>query len=234
MGLQLNYIFVTHKKIHFMKLNTFILILFTVINIFAQSKYYSLSLVENKANYNIAYQKSFNNFNLSDKTESHKYSIINLSGQTIVGSALAAGFSIPPLIMAWADSWNHSTDASQTALGIISISAYLLGAATGVYWVAKSENSKLSYWGTVGYSVIGGGISTVIASILASQYLTVPTAGVLIIGLCPVASSMIYASFISEWPGENKNLSFSNEVLTYKDLINYTNIFKIELIHINL
>ena len=200
------------------------------INIFAQNKFNQIIPIENRTNFSININ---GNYPLGDSVVSHKYSVINLSGQLLVGSALAFIFTIPAITAAGYNAWSgHDSKESHTIIGVIGISSYLIGAATGVYWVAKSSNSELSYWGTVGYSAIGGSASAIIAAILASKYTTIPNIGALIIALCPVASSMIYASFISDWP--QKNQSFSNKILTHKDLINCTNLFNIDLIHINL
>ena len=218
-----------------MSYKTFLFIFFIGMNIFAQNKYYSLRLTEDKMNFNFTYDKSFNNFMLSDNIESHKYSILNLSGQAIVGSALAFSFFVIPLGIGGVHAMSgHSSKISEIAFATLAISSYIFGAATGVHWVGKSENSALSYWSTVGYSAIGGGVSGVVASIIASQYHTFPNYGILIVTLCPIVSSMIYASFISDWPHKNQNLSFSNKILTYENFINYSNLINIELIHINL
>jgi hypothetical protein len=169
----------------------------------------------------------------SDKTVSQKHSFLNLSGQAFVGSAFAVGFSILPLAAAWANAWgSDGTTASQTALGILTISSYLFGSAVGVHLVAKSENSELSLWKTFGYSAIGGGVGAILVAILASQYETIPGAGGVIVALCPIIGSMVYTSFISDWPQDNQKVSFAKTSLSHKDFIDQTKLFNIELLRI--
>ena len=51
-----------------------------------------------------------------------------------------------------------SKDQVNAASAILTIAWYTFGAAVGVHWIAKSENPELSFWGTVGSSVIGAGV----------------------------------------------------------------------------
>jgi hypothetical protein len=170
-----------------------------------------------------------------DNILSHHHSFFNLSGQALVGSALAFGFAILPLSAGALNAWSgKSTDASQTAFGILALSSYLFGATVGVHWIAKSENPNLSFWATAGYSAIGGGVGIIVASVLAANYTTVPTVGVIIIALTPIIGSMIYASFISDWPNENQESTFSKINFSHKDLIEQTNIINLELLRIKL
>jgi hypothetical protein len=171
----------------------------------------------------------------TDKTVTHKHSFLNLSGQAIVGSTFAVGFSILPLTAAWANAWgSDGTPASQTALGILTVSSYLFGSAVGVHLVAKSENPELSLWKTFGYSAIGGGVGVVLVAIFASQYETIPGAGDVIVALCPIIGSMVYASFISDWPQEYQEVSFAKTSILHKDIIDQTKLFNIELLRIKL
>ena len=171
---------------------------------------------------------------LLNNIESHKHSLVNLSLQPIVGTGLAFIFSIPPLAGAWNSAWNHGTDVSQTTWAILTFSAYILGAGTGVYLIAHVENSKISYWKTVEHSVIGGAAGALAAALLASQYSTIPNAGAIFIAFSPVIGAMFYTSFVADWPHQNQDLSFNNKMLSHKDLINRTNIFNIEVIRIKL
>jgi hypothetical protein len=205
---------------------------FIYINTFAQYKFNRISPIGNRTYLAIDLDS---NCISGDIVIPHKYSAINLTGQLLAGSALAFIFTLPSMTAAFYNAWSgHGSKESQILLSAIGITSYLIGSATGVYWVAKSGNSELSYWGTVGYSAIGGSVSAILASILASKYTTIPGTGAVIIALCPLISSMVYASFISDWPGENENLSFSDNILSCKDIINYSNLFNLELIHIDL
>lgn len=215
------------------------LVLISVIlcsNVLAQNSYRPIGHLISEIKY---FDKSSNSNIIlfeSDKTVSKKHSFLNISGQAIVGSAFAVGFSILPLAATWANAWgSDGTPASQTALGILTVSSYLFGSAVGVHLVAKSENSELSLWKTFGYSAIGGGVGVLLVSILASQYETIPGAGGVIVALCPIIGSMVYASFISDWPQDNqKVLSIDKNSYSHKDLVEQTKLFNIELLRIKL
>lgn len=104
---------------------------------------------------------AFNNFIdiQTDNIPSQHHSILNLTGQSLVGFSLTVGFSILPLSSAFGNAFSgNSTVASQTALGVLAISTYLFGAAVGVNWIASYENPNLSFWGTLTYSAIGCGV----------------------------------------------------------------------------
>jgi len=181
----------------------------------------------NSFNYFLNYQK--------DKVSANSYSFINLSGQAVVGSASEVVFSILPLAIAWNNALSgKSTPASQTALLILTLASYTFGAAVGVHLIAKIENPNLSLLSTFGYSAIGTGAGIVLASILASQYTTIPVAGGVIIALCPVIGSMLYASFISDWPDDNPAMSFYKNNIAHKNLVDRTKLFNMEILRIRL
>jgi len=204
-------------------------------SIFAQTNFITLRQIETEMN-------SLNNntnstiFFVPDNVVAHKYSFLNLSGQALTGSALAIAFAIPPFTVAWARALGmaQSSKSLDTALGILTLASYTFGSAVGVHWVAKSQNSKLSFWGTVGYSVIGSGVGAVLLAVLASRYETIPEFGGSIAALCPIIASMIYASFISDWPQEPQKISFAENSLTQKDLFEYSKLFNIELFRVKL
>ena len=212
-----------------------VIIIFSFSGIFAQDErneiiQFKMGMKTNNTNSYIKFETA-----QQDNSSLQHHSFINLSGQTLVGSALAIGFSILPLSAGVANAWSgESTEASQTALGILAISSYLCGAAVGVHWIASIENHNLSFWGTAGYSAIGGGVGTIIVSILAANYTTVPTIGVIIVALTPIIGSMIYASLISDWPNESQEMSFHKINFSHKDLVEQTTIVKLELLRIKL
>lgn len=211
------------------------ILIFSSASILPQSE--SNQLAEVKAKMKSDSFSALNNFTVVqiDNISSQHHSILNLAGQALVGSSLAVGFSILPLSSAFGDALSgNATVASQTALGVLAISTYLFGAAVGVHWIASYENPNLSFWGTFGYSAIGGGVGTIIASVLAANYTTVPTAGVIFVALTPIMGAMTYASFISEWPGENQETSFNKAYDSHKDLIEHSNIVNLELLRIEL
>ena len=182
-------------------------IIVTAILIFSFSNNFSQTRLRQvfKLKHDISYCSSFktNYFKVvqTDKISSHNYSFLNLTGQAVAGSGFAVVFSIIPLALTWQAAWKSDgiNTREQMALGILTLASYTFGAAVGVHWVAKAENPNISFWGTVGYSAIGDGAAILLASILASQYKTIPGAGGVVIALCPVIGSMVYASFISDW-----------------------------------
>lgn len=185
--------------------------------------------------YEIENYKSSFNFGLPDNIAAKKHSFLNLSGQALVGSAFAVGFSVLPLAATWANIWgSDGTPVTQTTLEIQTLSSYLFGSAVGVHLVAKSENSVLSFWKTFGYSAIGGGVGIILIAILASQYETIPGTGGLIVALCPIIGSMVYASFISDWYQESQDVTFAKTLKSHKDLFEQTKLFDIELLRIKL
>jgi len=219
-----------------MRSKLFLILVFICSSIIAQNNFKSLRQIETDTN-TLHYYESTSTVTcfVPDNVVSHKYSFINLSGQALVGSALAVGLSILPFSAAIGSALSgESTETSTTALGILTISSYLFGAAVGVHWVAKSQNSKLSFWGTVGYSVIGGGVGAILATVLASQYRRIPAFGGIIVALSPIIGSMIYASFISDWPQEPQKVSFVKNSLNQKDLFEHSKLFNIELFRIKL
>ncbi len=222
--------------IYILKSKLFLLLVFMCSSIIAQNNFKSLRQFETDTT-TLHYNNSTSTIIcfVPDNIVSHKYSFINLTGQALVGSALAVGFSILPSSVAFISALSgKSTEISQATLGILTISSYLFGSAVGVHWVAKSQNSKLSFWGTVGYSAIGGGFGAILTTILASHYTTIPAFGGIIVALCPIIGSMIYASFISDWPQEPQKISFVKNNLTQNDIFEQSKLFNIELFRIKL
>lgn len=207
--------------------------IFSSASILSQSE--SNQIAEVKAKIKSDSFSAFNNFTVvqTDIISSQHYSILNLAGQALFGSSLAVGFSVLPLSSAIGDALSgNATVASQTALGVLAISTYLFGAAVGVHWIASYENPNLSFWRTFGYSAIGGVVGTIIASVLAANYTTVPTAGVIIVALTPIMGVMTYASFVSEWPGVNQATTLNQVYDSHIDLIEHSNIVNLELLRI--
>lgn len=216
-----------------MKPNIVLFVFFVCSNIVAQNNYKSISQLT-------AEIKFFDNINDThitlfqhNKIDSQKHSIINLSGQLVVGSALAVGFSILPFSLGFAAAWSGNETGAGIS-SILAISSYLFGAGVGVHWIAKLENPELSFWNTVGYSAIGGGVNALLFTILSTQYTTIPEVGGTIAALCPVIGSMFYASVISDWPKETRETSFYKNILSHKDLIEQTKLFNVELLRIKM
>jgi uncharacterized membrane protein YgdD (TMEM256/DUF423 family) len=200
------------------------------------------------AQFNYHTQYSFTNTNqLLDNSGSIKYSIIhpvkftpqnhsalNIGGQFLVGSTLSFVFIIPSAIIGYASAWNRSTDLEETAIGIFAISSYLFGATVGVHWIAKAENTNLSFWKTAVYSAMGGGVSALLIAIASTQKKRIPSVVSIIAASFPVLGAMFYSSFISDWSDQRKEISSIDNNLTLFSLIEQSQIFKIELLHIRL
>ena len=217
-----------------MRLILIIILLFNFSNLFAQKDYMSVHQAGAKTTYSDNMNSSDSSLFQMNKSPKNKHSILNLCLQPVVGSGFAVIFSFLPLGATFANAWgNDRTTVSQTAWGILTISAYLFGSATGVYLVAKYENPELSLWETFGYSAIGGGVSALTFAILASQYKTLPGIAA-VAAFFPVISSMIYASFISDWPQENQKISFDKKYIFHKDLIEQSEIIHIEILRIRI
>ena len=168
----------------------------------------------------------------TDSLITNKHSAGNVSGQALVGAFCAVGFSAIPFSAT--SSKLGSKDQVNAASAILTIAWYTFGAAVGVHWIAKSENPELSFWGTVGSSVIGAGVGFGFVSAVSSAFTDPPYFSVVIAALCPIISSMIYASFISDWPSESQNIALQKNILAHKDLINQSKIIGIELLRIKL
>ncbi len=163
----------------------------------------------------------------------HYYSPINYFGQVAVGSGLSLMFAFFPFAAAFGYAWeNDGSDFIGTSLSILTISSYLFGAATGVHWVARSENEALSYWKTFGYSIIGGGAGAILAVIIAKNYHYTPWFGGTLVALSPVIGSMFYASFISDWRRPERNDSISMTSFSHQDLIEQSEIVRIEFLRV--
>jgi len=149
-------------------LRTIILIgfFFSFSSFYAQNK--TSVLVSPTSEMNYSYEINSNKLELIQSSP-RKHSFINLAGQVFTGSAVAVVFSILPTGLLVASVWGTERDISGPALGILAVSSYFFGAAVGVHWVAKAENKELSFWNTVGYSFIGGGVGVGLLAILSTQ-----------------------------------------------------------------
>lgn len=193
-------------------------------------------IIDDNSNLKILSHENFNSlqkiFLCSDSISAHNHSFGNVFGQALVGSLCAAGFAFLPFNAM--SSTLGGKDQVNAASAILTLAWYTFGAAVGVYWIAKSENPELSFWGTVGSSVIGAGVGSGLVAILSSGNDTPPTPGVVLAALCPIISSMIYASVISEWPSDSQNIALQKNILAHKDLFQYSKIFDLELLRIKL
>jgi hypothetical protein len=177
---------------------------------------------------------------LSDNYRVH-HSGINITAQVVVGEGMAIGLSIIPFSLGFVSAFNGSDSKTVSdILSIVGISAYIVGTATGVHWIAHIENKGHSYWKTVMFSTIGAGVGAALSGILALKYTTIPDAGVTIIMLCPLAGSLVYSLAYADWPQQNpptieyKKLEMNNKALSFKDLVDQSQIIKINILRIDL
>lgn len=205
-----------------------------VIVILILSQIYAQEISHNYLNYESKsktidenYSDKFN-FAKADNVINSKYPPLNQLGQVAAGLATGIGFSALPIII---------IGSSRMGLGglflgiLIGGPLYLLGSSTGVYWVAKPKNPDISYWSTFGFSCFGG-LATIIA---INTFNNETTALEYVIALLlPSISSMLYASYVAEWPNENQQVEFINKNITHKDFIKQTELFNLELIRIRL
>ncbi len=103
--------------------NLMILFLFFYSSIFFQTSFseYVQPVSEMKS-----YQSSFyNRYNLiqPDKISAQHHSFFNLSGQALVGSTLAIGFSILPLSATFGSAFGSGSSASTQLLSVLALSS---------------------------------------------------------------------------------------------------------------
>jgi len=170
-----------------------------------------------------------------------KHNTGNLIGQALVGPALSFGFSIFPSVGCLGTLFSdNSNNDGFTILAGTAVAAYILGAATGVHWVARAQNPKISYWKTAGYSLMGGVAGAGVLWAFSAKYKTIPWTGVTLALASPTIASMIYASYVADWPektgigaGQSSGLSSRNySSLSHKDLIESSMLFNIRIMHI--
>jgi hypothetical protein len=134
------------------------------------------------------------------KDDIRHHSYLNIAGQAVVGEAIACGFSFLPLCGLVGSSFGTSNPTAPDIFGGLSIGAYVIGTATGLYWVAKAQNNSLSYWKVTEYSLIGAGVGATILGLSSIQHPTIPEGHVAVALLCPLISAMIYTNCVAEWP----------------------------------
>ncbi len=172
------------------------------------------------------------------------HSEINVGGQVIVGGAMGLASAFIPFGVAFVASFSETADKSvEDFWTAVAISAYAFGTATGVHIVAKAENKNHSFWKTVMYSEFGAlvasGAVIVVKSINNNNTFANHQGGVLIL-IMPVACSLIYSLAYADWPQQNlstancRNFEISNKALSLKDLVDQSQIIKINLFRISL
>jgi hypothetical protein len=170
-----------------------------------------------------SYSFGSTNSDYLNNNQKNNHTALNIAGQVVVGSALAFAFTIPSLTGTIAAVYGHTpNEAVQYGLLFLIYSSYVFGAAVGVDWIASIDNQNNSLLETFGYSAIGSGASILLLGILSTQYHQIPTSGVLTALLCPILSSVLYTTLISDWPVQKKvsqEYIQPNNIHNYRDLV---------------
>ncbi len=220
------------KSLRFkLKIYSLLLIVF-VVSINAQTLRNQIDLKLSDSTYSLYSLKSMNSDYLRSEYKNY-HSAFNVAGQIIVGSSLAFIFPISFLYGSFLASFHHEPDdAVKVGLLFLMFSSYTFGAAVGVDWIASIENKNNSLLETFGYSAIGSGAGILLISILASQYETIPWCGGFVAFLCPILSSVLYTTLISDWPAQAEISSDRIEpdrIYGHRDLIEESMLIKINI-----
>ncbi len=158
----------------------------------------------------------------------NSYSSLNLFGQGLAGFSGGMGFSLATYYSTKGNKLHDSNENIKP--NILLLLSYVVGSATGVYFVSQLENSNTLFWETVGYSVIGGSIGVVILTATFDGRDLSPF-GIISFLALPIISSMIYSSYIVDWSEDNKINRDQVKSITHNDLLNSNliNILKIKI-----
>lgn len=165
-----------------------------------------------------------------------RHSVINLTGQLLVGSVSAvispivAFIPIGLLLNASRIKFDIHDNGSSIALAGILLSSYIFGAGLGVYWIAQYENKNMSFWKTITYSVIGAGVGAITLTILAANNTRIPPVGGVFAALTPILGAMVYSSFVSDW--HNEKVNNRNKGFSHIDLFENEKLFKLKILQI--
>lgn len=158
------------------------------------------------------------------------HSIHNVVLQGIVGAASSVLFFFPPAALTIHVAWNDYDPFLGAALGVLTLSSFVFGNGVGVYLISNVENRKIRFWKVVEYSFIGAAAGATIIAIASTEYQTIPAEYGIAAALCPLFSSILYTTFIADWPNTFVDYPANNEVHSHKDLINHSKVFDLELL----
>ncbi|QQS37913.1 MAG: hypothetical protein IPM56_08235 [Ignavibacteriales bacterium] len=156
------------------------------------------------------------------------HSAHNIGLQVIVGSLSSALFFFPPALLTFHTAWNNNGSLS-AAFGVLSFASFIFGNGVGVYLISNVENKKIRFWKVVEYSFIGAAAGAIIITIASTEYQTIPDEYGIAAALCPLFSSIVYTTFIADWPKASVNYPINNAVHSHKDLVNHSKVFDLEL-----
>jgi hypothetical protein len=166
--------------------------------------------------------------NIPDSISSdYDRSFTRIGGEFLIGAI--SGFLIYVPVVVASATRNGIRDEAIPAI----YAAYSFGAGLGVYLIAKGGNDSLSFWGTIGSSIIGGGLS------LALPFLFKEYDSILItLFSFPVICAVIYANLIAPFPAIEKpiekNRADKGEEFKLSDPVNMNMIVKFHLLKIYL
>ena len=167
------------------------------------------------------------------------YSAINVFSQIAVGEAMGIGLSVLPLVAAKANSLYDSHNYSNS-WGAVAISAYIFGVSAGVHLIAKAENKEHKLISTLFYSAIGGGVSIVITSIVSKKFTIISNDDLAVNAMLPLLGALIYSLALADWLEQSQtinkyeNFKMTNKIMSHKDLVERSQIIKINLFRIAL
>lgn len=210
-----------------------IIILFVVLNSVSFSQ---LKLKINSEIPSINFSKNISEYStlLLEKDTTRNHSLLNILGQAAAGPACAIVFSIIPLSAGFGYAWSGDKNPSvEFFYAVAFYSAYIIGSATGVYWIANFENKNIAYWKTVKSAFLGGAIGTAFAIIQAKSDRISNTEKQLIFlaMMSPTIGAMIYTNYEAEWTAKEEFPI--KEKLTHKDIFNSENMININLFQVN-
>jgi hypothetical protein len=171
---------------------------------------------------------------------SSRHSFWGNAKQVAFGLSLGTVLALPPAIinavntLGEGDVLSEKNFAPQTTLIVLTVTVYVVGNGVGVYAAAKGENPSLSFWKTMGYSVLGGGTGVLLASTLSSIQEPIPTVWKVVIALTPLMGAMTYTNFIADWESSTQSRSHGNVggEYTHSNIIERSKLFQMNLLQI--
>ena len=214
---------------------TIILLITLSINIFAQNKLFS----EKPLNFSDTSFNVSNSDSISNNYRTH-YTGINFVGQIAVGEVMGIGLSVLPLAAAELNSLNeNSNEPAVDFWATVAISAYIFGVSAGVHLIAKSENKNHKLSGTLLYSAIGGAVSVIISYASSENHSVISSESLGASAIFPLIGALIYSLAIADWPQQNQettiyeHFKLRNNIGSFKDLVNQSQIVKVNLFRIS-
>ena len=221
-----------------MKKYSFLIFLIIYSNLFAQADHKSKLYLKSESKQLIENTQLLSDSVYSENILNKKHSFGSIAAQAVIGSVLGLGLGSLAVVSAFAYSWRHEgTTFGNVFFSLLIPSSLIYGSAVGVHLVAKRENPRHSFWQTVKYSAYGAGGGVVLSLIFASQHKSVSSGEVLLIALTPLIGSLIYSTYIADWPEANQKdklseITFRKLHYSFKDYYESTQVFRINILSI--